>query len=551
MGELIYTVGGDNNLVSCKSAAKVPFDSLKVEFAPVQSGSGDPSPSNVRPINGWTGVNVSHCGKNLYNSTLYPVTNGYWISSANGGADTSYATNFASTLTYIPFAGFDGKTLTLNKRSGGNNPGIAFYSGTTTNTFISGVKNNNETAGTPMTFTVPNGTKYMRFTVPKDATDIQIEVGSATTTYEPYTSTTYPVSWQSEAGTVYGGYVDLMSGVLIKEWEYAIYDGSSDESWNVENRYNFYIMTPTTWKRSTNGTNDLICNVALSWPGVSEGHTRITSSGNLNVHIGSLINITTVANFRTWLASNNLQIACKLNTPVTYQLTPQQLTTFLGRNNIWNDVNGNTIVSYPLVETGAIREAKRRVMNQPKRIQITWNQKVKALSMDNYEQFGAATSASLDITDGIGTMTWVKAGRGDTYTCRPKEKHNVYANHQYYLTYMLMPDFSGGEFSVEYMTIPTGVLFPANIWSRYRTIITSSSDTQTRPFIPDLRSWGISKAGDTCKFKSLNIFDLTLMYGAGNEPDIDTFEKQCLMNGVNLEDFQGYDQNGTQRWWII
>lgn len=36
----------------------LPMKSLKVNIVPTQSGSGDPSPSNVRPISGWDSVNV-------------------------------------------------------------------------------------------------------------------------------------------------------------------------------------------------------------------------------------------------------------------------------------------------------------------------------------------------------------------------------------------------------------------------------------------------------------------------------------------------------------
>ena len=39
-------------------AEDVPVKSLTVAFAPVQSGSGDPSPENVRPITGYTGVTI-------------------------------------------------------------------------------------------------------------------------------------------------------------------------------------------------------------------------------------------------------------------------------------------------------------------------------------------------------------------------------------------------------------------------------------------------------------------------------------------------------------
>jgi ribosomal protein L11 len=35
----------------------------------VQAGSGDPSPTNVRPITGWTGAKVMRCGKNFLENT--------------------------------------------------------------------------------------------------------------------------------------------------------------------------------------------------------------------------------------------------------------------------------------------------------------------------------------------------------------------------------------------------------------------------------------------------------------------------------------------------
>ncbi len=45
--------------------------------------------------------------------------------------------------------------------------------------------------------------------------------------------------------------------------------------------------------------------------------------------------------------------------------------------------------------------------------------------------------------------------------------------------------------------------------------------------------------------------DLTQMFGSGNEPDLETFEKQCEKNGIDLT--QSYPQNldGTLRKWIV
>ena len=56
-GEIVTIADGGKNL---------PVVDLKVSLLPVQSGSGDPSPDNVRPISGWTGVEAYQSGKNLF-----------------------------------------------------------------------------------------------------------------------------------------------------------------------------------------------------------------------------------------------------------------------------------------------------------------------------------------------------------------------------------------------------------------------------------------------------------------------------------------------------
>ena len=47
--------------------------STVVAFSPIQSGSGDPSPTNVRPISGWTAVTVTGAGENLWDDTATPT----------------------------------------------------------------------------------------------------------------------------------------------------------------------------------------------------------------------------------------------------------------------------------------------------------------------------------------------------------------------------------------------------------------------------------------------------------------------------------------------
>ena len=65
---------------------------------------------------------------------------------------------------------------------------------------------------------------------------IQVEVGDTETAYEPYTGRTIPISWQSEAGTVYGGNLNVLTGVL-KITKHG-FDGG-DVVWNKNTDYNY------------------------------------------------------------------------------------------------------------------------------------------------------------------------------------------------------------------------------------------------------------------------------------------------------------------------
>jgi len=52
----------------------ISLKSCIVQIEPVQEGSGDPSPDNVRPISGWTGCVISHSGADTSNPATYPIT---------------------------------------------------------------------------------------------------------------------------------------------------------------------------------------------------------------------------------------------------------------------------------------------------------------------------------------------------------------------------------------------------------------------------------------------------------------------------------------------
>ena len=61
------------NPVQCYPVAAYPLG-CKASWEPVQEGSGDPSPDNIRPISGRETVSVERCGENLLDEARFPIS---------------------------------------------------------------------------------------------------------------------------------------------------------------------------------------------------------------------------------------------------------------------------------------------------------------------------------------------------------------------------------------------------------------------------------------------------------------------------------------------
>ena len=136
-------------------------------------------------------LEVSVCGKNLYNKTAYPLdTNGYPYSNTTAPGTFSTSPNYRRTG-FIPVSHLAGQTIVLSHCPNATNPGMSFY------TRIPDVGNADDCkdawcGGTAKeSMIVPDNANYMVFCVKaadKDA-DVQIELGSVSTSYEPYVFT--------------------------------------------------------------------------------------------------------------------------------------------------------------------------------------------------------------------------------------------------------------------------------------------------------------------------------------------------------------------------
>lgn len=219
-GAIATFMDGGNNM---------PTMSCMVEIEPVQSGSGDPSPDNVRPITGWTGLNL-----------------------------------------------------------------------------------------------VVSPTEF--------ATD----------------GTTYPVSWESEADTVYGGTLDVVTGELKVD---RVMTTINALTWSRNNtRGIFYSVIP---EKENAVASSVMCD-RLPYKGTADsvvhavqviGESGVASSLNTSQPYIYLIHgdLTTQADLKA--ALGEAQITYQLATPQTYQLTPTEVRTLLGLNNVWADT-GDVEVQY-------------------------------------------------------------------------------------------------------------------------------------------------------------------------------------------------------------
>ena len=164
--------------------------------------------------------------------------------------------------------------------------------------------------------------------------DISINFPASYTDYRPYAD--------PFVGTVYKGNLDVKSGVLTVT--HGMLDLGAVTWTYVSSDAVFY----TAISDKKGGNVNLICsayksggNTGYSTPDYTVGYS--TNSSLLKRIFISDPNYTTAASFKT--AMNGVQLVYELATPQTYNLTPTQVDTLLGQNNIWADC-GSVDVEY-------------------------------------------------------------------------------------------------------------------------------------------------------------------------------------------------------------
>ena len=160
-----------------------------------------------------------------------------------------------------------------------------------------------------------------------------------------------PVSWQTEVGEVYGGELDVTNGVLTVS--HKIIDLGEQSYTYISARSMFSFSPPDAVKDVAGAKPSMACEVskAVSLTDMLNNQSldNVCSVGTTGTYIGKIVirnlNYTDGSAFAT--AMNGYKLVYELATPLApIQLTPTQITTLLGTNNIWADTGDIDEVIY-------------------------------------------------------------------------------------------------------------------------------------------------------------------------------------------------------------
>lgn len=347
----------------------IPAKTLTLNLSPHQSGSGDPSPDNVRPISGYDSVKVVRTGKNVLDTRSYYVNN-----PAPGMTVTAERDDSGNVVSVALNGTNDGTAaigLQFSRRGSPNGTKLPvgdyiFSCGVTMPSECSLQVGRSDGGGTAGSF-VSLATSYndnMRFTNDIEAyltVQFRIPVGVTLNnvtlhpmvrsvafsddSYEPYNAETYTLTIPTAAGIVYGGSLtvnDDGSGTLTVDMALVEYDGSADEVWTYST--NRFIGSVISDAVNVSSRGEVVSNKG-KFAAVGTTAGTIFLFGGC-VYYYAPTEITTVADFKDWLASSPMQVVYPLASPTTYTLTASQVTTLLGENTVWMDADGTIDLVY-------------------------------------------------------------------------------------------------------------------------------------------------------------------------------------------------------------
>ena len=309
------------SIATFSDGSNLPVKELVVNIDPIQSGSGDPSPSNIRAISGRTETNIMDCGVNLWDEE-WEAGGLMWLTGEEDNSSSALTSRIRSKY-------FNCKANTTYYLYATYTTGFCFYD--KNKNFISTI-----TGYSNRTFTTPINCYYMRFSPNTGSAtynnDISINYPSTDTSYHAYNGHTYTIQL---GDTYYGCTINVTTGLMVVK---RLYVDMGTMSWTYEDSETpkrFRASAPSLPKSNTTPMCSNYKGYLGSITNIPDKAVAISGAGQyifIRVRDDSYTDKTT---FET--AMNGVQLVYELATPIEVQLTPTQVNTILGENVLFAD----------------------------------------------------------------------------------------------------------------------------------------------------------------------------------------------------------------------
>lgn len=320
-------------IATFSDGSDLPMPKLEVGIEPVQEGSGDPSPTNIRQISGWDEVNVSVSGVNVWDEEwevgTYSNVDGSKVNDSSRIRSKNFIPIKPNTQYFVKL--WQGATYSLR---------IFYYD--KTHNFISSPEFIQEG-----TITTPSNAYYMTFicAITYGTTynnDISINYPSTDTSYHAYNGQTYTIDLN---GTRYGGTLDVVSGVMTVTHGYLKLT-DTDYNWQSGSWAGGYRYF--TSNRITEALNNQTCQSSIYKKNaqLQEQGIAIDTAVNSNQIDVRTQHFSSLSSWKTYLASNPVDVRYELATPLTIQLPTTVVKSLGGVNNVWGDCGDILDLSY-------------------------------------------------------------------------------------------------------------------------------------------------------------------------------------------------------------
>lgn len=323
-------------IISITDALAKPALEVLCKITAIQEGSGDPSPNNIRNIIGFSGLSLFHASVNKFDATTATTFNRYinvntskWVYSAD------------SRSVYLPVE--NGKTYTVSLAGKSGLMRIAFSDSTSAPTDVFDIVADGNT--NQLTSAENNNHDYLIIQVGAGIFDKNniIVTESAPTEIS--------VSWEDEAGIIYGGTLNFTDGTLTVT--NAIRD-LSVPNWSITS--GVFIMSSNFFSDALLNFKSAMCT-CYKFNGNANATDAATMASRLSdkqicvysnaTNRGRLVikdsDVETASALKESLSGQ--YIVFPLRESITYQLSPSEVVLLAGNNTLWNTA-GDTSLKY-------------------------------------------------------------------------------------------------------------------------------------------------------------------------------------------------------------